>query len=93
MNHITPSGSAQLDDLNAFLNTSRRYVGDADNDPIVGELACATSPANLKSHHLYQDISSRTPYGALTVEMCNTGGINYRVNYRSATYFATTLML
>ena len=51
MNRITPSVSAQLDDLDAFLSTSRRYVGDADNAPIVGELAWATSPANLKGHH------------------------------------------
>ena len=92
VNRITPSVSAQLDDLDAFLSTSRRYVGDDDNAPIVGELAWATSPANLKGHHLYQDIDPRTPYGALTVEMCNNGRINYRVNYRSATYFATTLM-
>jgi hypothetical protein len=92
VNRITPSVSAQLDDLDAFLNTSRRYMDDADNAPIVGELAWATSPTNMKGHHLYQDIDPRTPYGAFTVEICNTGGINYRVNYRSATYFATTLM-
>jgi hypothetical protein len=81
---ITPSVSAQLGDLDAFFNTSRRYVGDADNAPIVGELVWATLPANKKGHHLYQDIDPRTPYGALTVEMCNTDSINYRVNYRSA---------
>jgi hypothetical protein len=50
---ITPSVSAQLDDLDAFLNTSRRFVGDADNTPIIGELAYATSPTNMKGHHLY----------------------------------------
>jgi hypothetical protein len=89
---ITPSVSAQLDDLDAFLSTLRRFVGDAYGAPIIGELVWATSPTNLSGHHLYQDIDPCTDYGALTVEMCNTGGINYHVNYRSATYFATTLM-
>jgi hypothetical protein len=45
----------------------------------------------MNGHMLYQDIDTNTPYGALTIEMCNIDSIDYKLNYRNHNQFATAL--
>lgn len=95
MTRVTLSVSGQLDDMDVFLSTFRRFIGVVDRTSIiVGELACwVIMSTNLSGHHLNQDINPKiTPYGALTEDICNSGVIDYLLNYGSSIYFATTLM-
>ncbi len=87
--YVPPSVSAQIDELDHLLNSSRRYSNERDIPPVAGELAWVLHPDQMNGHMLYQDIDPNTPYGALTIEICNIGSIDYKLNYRDHNHFTT----
>ncbi len=89
--HVSPSVSAQIDELDQFLNSSGRYDNERDRSPAAGELAWVLHRDQMNGYVLYQDIDPNTPYGALTIEMCNVGRIDYKLKYRDYNHFATAL--
>ncbi len=90
--YVPPSESAQIDELDQFLNSSRRYDNERDRPPVAGELAWVLHSDQMNGHVLYQEIDPNTPYGALTIEMCNVGSIDYKFDYRDHNHFATALL-
>ncbi len=66
--HVPPSVSAQIDELDQFLNSSRRYNNERDRPSVVGKLDWILHPNQMNGQVLHQDIDPNTPYDALNTK-------------------------
>jgi hypothetical protein len=60
--------------------------------PQPGEYDWLSYPLNEGGFHQYPDIDRHTPYGQLTLEMCEVANVNYLTSYRTATTLSAGLL-
>ena len=60
--------------------------------PQPGEYDWLCYPLNEGEFHQYPDIDRHSPYGLLTLEMCEVANVNYATSYRTATTISTGLL-